>query len=259
MNNSPKLRPASNGSRLRVFGSAALFLVLSGCIQAKLKRLEIRQLETELAQIEQTAIVLRPQPQLGQQYGARLYIRGDLFNRFLDGLRDYDIPLASPKGAVIKLDGAQIAFQEGSTQAIVNARAVNRKGNIEVKVRMRADLLMSANPDEGKVSVRFALREIVPDVRISIFRLGELWFVGQLLRLEAQKYVDALPATELPLSGNLPIVMDPPTRTRIEIGDGWMDVDQKLPRFELDYRYRVQSILPLSDGLHFLFALERVK
>ncbi|MER8614934.1 hypothetical protein [Mesorhizobium sp. M0977] len=236
----------------------AMSLLLSGCITARLKQLEIRQLETQLQGMKDTEAYLRTNPTLGSSYDARLFLRGDVFNRFLAGLDNYKVPLPSPRGAVLTVSHTELKFDDGPPQVTINASAVDRSGKIEVRVRIRADLIMVAYPEKGEIATRFEIREIVPDVRISIFRLRQLLFVGALLRLKGQELVDALPATTIPLKGDLPIALDPSPNSQIAMGNnGTLYVRQDLPHLSLSYHYRAERVITLADGIHVFFKLDR--
>jgi len=233
---------------------------LTGCIQGRVKALEIRQLNAEIAGIRDARAFLDTSPQLGSAYDAHLFVGGGLFNRFLDGLNNYEIPLDKPKGAVMTIERTQLEFKDGAPTAFIIAKARDRKNRIEVRLRLRADLNMVADPEKGEVNITFAVREIVPEVRLSIFRLRQLFFVAGLLRLEADKYSSSLPASAIPIAGTLPIVMDPAETGEIAMGKtGVLFVRQKLPHFSLLYRYRASRALTLADGVHVLFKLERVQ
>lgn len=247
------------GRRARLaVAMACLPLLLSGCITVRLKRLEIAQLETQLKGMQDTNSFLRTNPQLGADYDARLFLRGDVFNRFLAGLDNYQIPLATPRGAMLTIKHTELQFNDGPPGVMITASAIDHSGKIEVSVRIRADLIMIADPAKGEIATRFQVREIVPDVRISIFRLRQLLFVGALLRLKAQQLIDALPATTIPLNGDLPIALDPSPTSEIALGShGTLYVNQKLPKLSLGYHYRAERVLMLADGIHVFFKLDR--
>ncbi len=241
---------------------AALFvsLPLSGCLQPRLKRLEIAQLETQLAGMRDTEAFLRTSPALGRDYDARLFVRGDLFNRFLAGLSNYTINLEKPRGARIIIQRTELTFEDGPPQVTIAVRAIDRSGRVEVNLRMRADLIMTVDQAQSALKLRFNVREVVPDVRLSIFRLRQLWFVSQLLRLGGQAYADSLPDTTIPLQADLPIAFDPEPRSTIQLGDhAQVLVNQTLPHFSLHYRYRSTRVMTLADGIHVFFALERLQ
>lgn len=243
------------------FGLSALPL-LSGCIEARLKRLEIRQLETQAASIQETSAYLSTAPALSRDYDAHLHISGQVLNRFLDGLDDYRINLDRPKGASVHIDRTQLEFQDGPPQLVVDASARNRSKTVEVKLRVRADLFLHADPTKGIMSLRQEIREVVPDVKLSIFRLRQLFFVGQLLRLESQDFLNTLPAAEVPISGGFPIAFTTDPTTELKLGDhGSLVVLQDIPTFPspLQYQYRLSRVIALSDGLHLLFRIERTQ
>jgi hypothetical protein len=250
----------SRWQQLLIVAMTAMSLLLTGCIQAKLKRLEIRQLESQLQGMRDTASFLRTTPTLGSSYGGRLFVSGDVLNRYLDGLRDYSIPLPKPRGAVLRIESVKLQFTDGPPQIDVAVRATNRDQSVEVKLKMRADLVMTAHPDDSTVGLHLQIREVVPEVRLSILRLRELFFVAGLLRLEGQEYLDSLPRLSLPLQLDLPLAFDPPDRAELQLGShAKLFVKQRLPGFSLAYRYRAQQVLTLADGIHVFFSLEEVK
>jgi len=240
---------------------AVLFpMLLSGCIETRLKQLEIHQLETQLEGMKATEAYLLTTPTLGQHYDARLFLRGDVFNRFLAGLDKYEIQIPSPRGAKIIISHTELTFSDGPPQVSIDASAIDRSGKIEVKLRLRADLIIEADAEKGEMVTRFALKEITPEVRLSIFRLRELFFVAGLLRLKGQDLIDALPSTTTPLNGDLPIAFDPSPTSQIALGShGTLFVRQNLPRLSLAYHYRANRVVTLADGIHAFFKLERTQ
>jgi hypothetical protein len=245
----------TNAVTLILLGS----LLLTGCLGPRLKRLEIRQLETQLAGMQQTEAFLRTNPALGRDYEARLFVSGNLFNRFLDGLSNYTIALQQPRGAHLTIERTQLIFWDGPPQVAITVRATDRSGRVQVNLRMRADLIMTVDSSESAIKLKLEIREVIPDVRLSIFRLRQLLFVGQLLRVAAQEYVDSLPVTTIPLQAELPIEFNPEPRTEIVLGDhAILYVNQNLPHFSLHYRYRAQQLMTLADGIHVFFRLERL-
>ena len=255
------MRRAATLPQMRV-AVAALVLpaLLSGCITARLKRLEIHQLETQLEGMNGTEVYLRTAPALGDAYDARLFLRGDVFNRFLAGLDNYKVPLSTPRGATLTIKHTELHFDDGPPQVVIYANAIDRSGKIEVNLRMRANLIMVADPAGQVVATRFEVLETAPDVRISIFRFRQLLFVGALLRIKAQQLINALPVTSIPLNGDLPISFAPSPRATIELGShGTLYVKQNLPHFSLNFHYRAERILTLADGIHVFFKLDRTR
>jgi hypothetical protein len=246
------------GHRLGTALMLLMSLMLSGCITTRMKRLEIRQLETQLQGMKETETYLRSNPALGSEYDARLFVRGDVFNKFLAGMDNYKVPLANPRGAVLTVAHTELNFDDGPPSVTIAASAVDRSGKVEVRVRMRADLIMVADSTKGEIATRFEIKEMVPDVKLSIFRLRELFFVGALLRLKAQSLIDDLPKITIPLNGELPIAFDPSPTSRIEMGHtGTLYVHQDLPHLHLGYHYRAERVMTLADGIHVFFRLER--
>lgn len=241
----------------------ALIVVLassvSGCISIKMKEQQIRGLETELEGIKTASDYLAEQPKLGAGYDGRLFVSEDALNRLLAGLDGYQIPLEAPRGAKIYFDQSRFDFKDGMPSIVVAARAVDRSGSIEIKLKVRADLRLSADTAQSNMNIRLVLREVTPDFRFSIFRLRESWFAAFLLMREGQAHLNSLPDIAVPLEADLPIILDPPRTTRLEIEHGWIDNRLGAPKLSLRYQYRVIRILPLQDGVHMFFALSRVQ
>jgi hypothetical protein len=238
-----------------------VLLPLTGCLGVRLKQLEIRQLQTEAAAISDENAYLNTHPALGQDYEGRAFVAADAFNAFLTGLDNYDVALSRPNGAVLRFEQTRLQFEDGLPHAIIQAKAVDKSGQIEVKVRVRADLYVEANHDKDQLQIRFQVREILPDIKLSIFRWRQFWLGMAILTLEANKYVESMPLTVIPLRADLPINVDPPGTNRIDVnnGKGWIDVKQTLPHFQMAYSYRVIRALTLQDGIHVFFTLEQEK
>lgn len=254
-------------SRISVGRSPALIIMLtivalmcSGCLTRKLKELEIRQLQTELHAVESAATFLGSTPKLDAEYGARAFVGATALNRFLEGLDNYTLPLDKPRGAVATFESARFEFRDGAAAAVIQATATDRKKIVKIKLRLRADIYFTADPQNGKLLVGFEVRQILPDVRLSIFRWREFWFAAALLRLEAQKYVDALPRIELELMPQFAIDLKPDSVSVSETngGQGWIKILANTPAIKRGYRYRPLQAIALQDGLHLFFALEGI-
>ncbi len=242
----------------------ALLLValpLTGCLGVRLKQLEIRQLHSEAAAISDENAYLLTHPALGKDYEGRAFVGANALNTFLTGLDNYDVTLPRPTGAVLRFEQTRLQFDDGIPHAIIQAKAVDKSGQIEVKVRVRADLYVEANHDKDQLQIRFEVREILPDIKLSIFRWRQFWLGMAILTLQTDKYAKSMPLTVIPLRADLPINVDPPNTNRIDINDrkGWIDVNQTLPHFQLAYSYRVIRALTLADGIHVFFTLEQEK
>lgn len=252
---------AVTGVSLLVFA-----MVLTGCLGVQLKKLAIRQLQEESLAIKDATDYLATGPKLGGAYEGRVIIHGKAFNEFLDGMKNYDVPIIWPSGPahwprkpVIRVEWMQLEFKDGPPTAIIQAKAMEASGTLEIKLRIRASLKLGVSKDKDHLEVQYAVQEILPDIRFSIFRWREFWFGMAILTLEADKHVKALPLTRIPLRPELAINVNPERGGRVWFNDrkGWVDVDQQLPRFGLTYDYRVVRTLTLEDGIHIFFTLER--
>jgi hypothetical protein len=243
---------ARRSRRWRLVFVAVSTLTLSSCVGLKLKTLEIRHLREESASISTSIDFLDQKPTLGDAYEGRLFISGIAFNTFLQGLDNYTIALSWPKGAVIRFLKTRLDFKDGPPHALIDAKAIDASGNVEVNLRVGADLLISANPDKSLLEVRFAVTDVIPDIRFSIFRWRQFWLGVAVLTIQVQKYFDSMPLTEIPLTADLPITIDPSPTGRIDVNNGqaWIDVDQTLPHFGLAYTYIVTRVVTLQDGIH---------
>jgi hypothetical protein len=241
---------------LRLAGLVALCCALSGCVGIWLKELEIRQLKDEAAAISDVSAYLAPQPKLDTEYEGRVIIGGDAFNRFLAGLDNYEIRLDEPRGLTLVFEQARLEFKDGAPTAMLSVKAVNARRTAEVKLRIRADILITANQPQSRLEIRFAVREILPDIRFSIFRWHEFWLGMAVLTIAADKHVQSLPATEIPLAPDLLIDINPPTSSQLSIGQAVINVEQMLPSFKLGYTYRVLRAVTLRDGVHVFFSLQ---
>lgn len=239
-------------------GVVLLPLMLSGCVGYELKLLQIQDLKNQSAVISDDTAYLAPAPKLGANYGAHIVIGETAFNNFLAGLDNYSMPMPWPAGATLEFVQTRLAFDDGPPHALIVAKAVDRAAQVEITLKIFADLLISADTTAGTMVVKFAVTEIMPDIQFSIFRWHEFWLGMAVLSIEAQKYVDTLPATTIPLATDLPINVDPPSTGTIALpNNSWVNVNQSMPRFDLDYTYTVQRVLTLKDGIHVFFALQK--
>jgi hypothetical protein len=236
---------------------AAISPMLTGCVGVQLKELEIKQLQAEIRSVRETSTFVAKQPALGPDFDAHIAIGKDVFNRFLAGLDRYDVPIENAFGAKLSFEQVRLHFRDGFPTAVINAKAVDGSGRVELKVQVRADILISAQPEKEQLVFAFLLREVVPELRWGDITFGRLLLVLDVLGIEGQKYIDSLPATTVPLKADLVIDVDPKDRARIEIGGAWIEVEQKLPKFKLAYVYRATQAVVLDDGVHLFFVLAK--
>jgi hypothetical protein len=231
---------------------------LCGCLSLKLKQLEINQLNSELSQLEGSRTYFATQPKLDQDYGAEAFISADSFNRFLTGMDNYSIPIPSPSGATVKVLSTRLSFSDGAPSVEINALGSYPKYALQVKLRVRAELDISADSANKQLIIGFRVKEILPDIRLSIFRWHEFWFAIAILRLEAQQYVNSLPQVTVPLAPAFAIDLPQHNTSRSGTCCGYIDIMVSLPdAIHLQYGYRVLKAVTLQDGLHVFFSLER--
>lgn len=235
--------------------------LLSGCVGWQLKLLEIEQKKAELQHVRDTSAFLEPRPVLARDFDAHVALGSDVFNRFLAGLDRYEIPIENSFGARLWFEQVRLSFRDGFPTANIEAKAVDGSGQVELKVRIRADILITAEPEKERLVFRFLLREVVPELRWGNLSWGRFWLAMSVLGVEGQKYIDALPATTVPLKADLKLNVDPKDRGRIDLsnGLGWIEVEQTLPHFKLGYVYRASRAVVLDDGVHVFFTLSRTE
>jgi hypothetical protein len=239
---------------------AGSLCVSTGCVQNKLRALEKRQLETELTNIRQASSFLTAPPQLGVTYSARAFLSSRAMNQFLDGYSGYEIPLKSPRGAKILIENVDFDFRDGTLAVLVDAKATNRSKTLEINLRIRADLVTEIVDGESKLSIRPLVQEIVPDVKVSIFRFRLFWFAQRLLLVPAQKYADALPASEVNV--DLDFDVDLPggeRREKLEVEDGTISIKFDTPPLKRQFMYSVSNALYLKEGMYLYFIPKRAQ
>jgi hypothetical protein len=153
----------------------------------------------------------------------------------------------------------QLDFEDGLPTALIEAKAMEASRTLEIKLRIRASLIFEANTDKNQLEVRYLIKEVLPDIRFSIFRWREFWFGAGIFNIALQHLVDALPATRIPLQPEFVINVDPQQADTLWFNDNkaYINVDRTLPHFKISYAYRVKHALTLQDGLHVFLALEK--
>lgn len=235
----------------------AVSLATTGCLARRLKRLEIKQLQNELENIKVANEYLGTQPRLETNYGASAFISGAAINEFLKGLDNYDIPLDKPRGALVTVQSVRLEFKDGAPTLMVSAKAVDRTKTLEIRLRVRADIYFIADPANEQLLVKFDVREILPDIRLSIFRWREFWFAYAIIRLKTQDYVNSLPLIRLHLEPQFAVGVPASRRIDVRTGGGSITLLINTPSFNLGYKYPALKEVSLKDGIHVFFGLER--
>jgi hypothetical protein len=224
---------------------------LCGCVGLRLKKVELAQLEVERATVKSTAETLINIPPISYAV-----ISGETTNQFLSRLDGYKIALDHPKGAIATIDSARINFKDGMAQALVEAEATDRNHLVRVKLRVAAGITVAAA--DGAVHLRFVPLEILPLVKVSIFRWHELWFVASLLRIKANDYTQSMPDVIIPIKTMTPLDVDAPTEVELSIGQaGSLPARVVFPDRHLLYVLSVEDAVILHDGIHVFLALDR--
>jgi hypothetical protein len=232
---------------------------LSGCLSLKLKQLEINQLNSELSQLETSKAYLDTHPKLDQDYGAEVFISASAFNRFLAGMDNYPIPIPEVSGASVKIVSTRLSFTDGAPSVVIDAVGAYPKYALQIKLRIRAELDIAADPNNQQLVIGFRVKEVLPDIKLSIFRWHEFWFAMAILKLEAQQYVNSLPQVTVPLAPAFAINLQQHNTSRSQTCCGYIDIMVSLPSpINLQYSYQVLKAITLQDGLHVFFSLKRV-
>lgn len=246
------------GSLVKSVLVALMILSLTGCLSRQLKDLNIRQLESELVAINKTQSYLKSAPTLNRDYDGEVFISSRAFNIFLAGIQDYEISLKSPEGAKLVFKQSQLDFRDGFAGLVVDAHARDRSNQVEIALRLGLDLLFAVDQEKSALSIRPLVKEILPDVRLSIFRWSEFWFtVGLWLQLKAQEYLDSLPTTSIPLQHSLELGTDMKEYSKIDTKVGFITIQQKVRQISVSYKYRIIQAVALQDGIHLFFVLEQ--
>lgn len=246
-----------NKSRLGLVSAAAL--LLAGCLSREHKELDIEQRQAKLAEMDSAISYLETGPELGKDFGGKIFISSDTWNKFLAGLDQYQIPLDSPKNSRIIFEKTRLKFLDGGSEVQIEALARHDKWPVEIRVRLFADLVINPNPEEGKLIVSFRVRRVLPDISLSIFRLREYIFAQRLMRIEAQKLVDTLPIIEVPLKPEFRIDLPSRSESWVDAGKGKIKLRIENPSVNLGYAYLPANVLMLSDGLHIFLTLSEGK
>jgi hypothetical protein len=243
---------------------AGIFLVLPeicGCVGPRLRKLEYNDLQSELSGIQQAAEYLRANPKLGTDYAARLHISGKTFNDVLAGFTGASYPMRTPKGATLTIDSVSLEPRDGAMAATVKATVTSKDKRFAVSVRMRADLETSVSvTDEGAlITVKPVVKELVPTLRVSIFKFRLWWFVERLLFVKAREYTDALPAFSTALNPRLDLDLDAEERTsQIKTSDGTITIKFRSPGISRHYKYTVSRVMYLEEGAYLFMNIEDV-
>jgi len=254
-----KLLSAQMGRRIILTVYVGLtVLILAGCIGVKLKQMEIEQLKAEVSAVGDASAFLSGQPSLGRSFDAHVAIGASSFNTFLAGLDAYEIPITNSFGVKLLVERVRLEFFDGYPTAAIDAKALSSDGEVSISVRVFADIFISAQPERERLTVRFRVRDVVPQIQWGQLTFRKLFLAGSVMSVAAEKYVDALPLTTLPIKANLDIGLDPKERGRVSLpGQGYINMEQKLPRFQLGYSYRATNVVVLDDGVHVFFDLVR--
>jgi hypothetical protein len=229
-----------------------MVLSTSGCLSTKLLRMDIEQRQAQLVELDDTSAFLAPKPTLGSEYDGRVFLSEKALNAFLAGFDKYSIPLESPKKASILLERAALSFEDGAAEVVVDAKGLREGWPIELKLRVHAQLIIVPEPARRRLQIKLRVLRVLPEVKLSIFRLREFYLAQRFMRLKAEEYVDALPVTEVALEPDLRIDVKGTNYFVIETNSkrGWIRVKVDNPAVSLKYEYTVFRAVPLDDGLH---------
>lgn len=239
--------------------STAIIILLTGCLQRQLLRLEISQRQDTLQEMGTTSAYLETSPELSAGYDGKVFISEASLNDFLSGMDGYEIPLESPKKATITLERTRLDFKDGSSDVSVEATARREGWPVSVKLRIDAQLVVTVNPEGKHLEVGFRVKKILPDVRLSIFRFREWWFSQSLMRVKSQSYFDTLPKLKVELKPEFEIDLKRTNESVVDTNKkkGWIKLRTKSPGVHLKYKYVPLIAAPLDDGLHVFLKLER--
>lgn len=245
-------------SRLTLLVLLPLVFGLTSCVGPRLRALESRELQAQLTSIESTTTAMQQRPSLGRDFAARVFVSASTLNNVLHGLSGTHFDLKTPKGASIVIENVQFEPNDGSLGITAVAKAVSKGGLLEADVRIRADLEIAIESDgtTSQLSITPMIREIVPAVRVSIFKFRLWWFVEQLLLVKSEEYVAGLPALKLNLDQSFDVNLVAQQRhDEIKTADGGIFITYHTPGLSRHFSYQLLRVINLREGVYFLFTL----
>lgn len=222
-------------------------LALSGCIGVRLKKAEITQLEEQLAAVERNTSSIQALPET-----SHAVVSADTVNQFLSQLDGYTIVLRRPRGATVTIRRARISFEDGEAEAVIEAKAATKHDLISLKLRVVSYVLVSAAG--SAIHLRFIPLEVLPGVKVSIFRWHELVFVAALLTAKANDYASSMPDVVIPVKDVVPVKIDAPTETQLSLGSAQLDAQEVFPYRYLEYQLTLTNAVVLHDGIHLFIS-----
>ncbi len=249
----------AGGALSRPAAALAIAMLMGGCVEVPLREMELHRLRDESASIADASGYLASQPSLGEAYDGRAFVSAAVFNRLLASLDGYEFPLADASGARIRFARTRLAFNDGAPTAVIDAFAVAPGDAVQIRLRIRAQVGMTSDAEASELGVHFSILEMLPDAQLSPLRWPQYRLGMAVLKVPAQQVREALPRIRIALRADAPIAVEPVTASRVEMNNGkaWIDVNQTLPRFKLDYSYRVLRVVTLKDGVHVFFSMQR--
>ncbi len=236
----------------RVILTLMAALSLTSCdTKDELTRQHAESVQRETVMLRKLEAYLDQQSKTPSSDAVSIFISSSFINGLFKGFEGIDIPLAEPKGAVLRLNSIKANFRTGFPQLVVDA-AVSR-GNLRVAVAMAARLDAFVDSVESdRLSLRIHVDSLVPIVSWSIlqFRLGGL--VHDLLQ---GKVSDALNRNGIlgnifvPLSKEVSFNL-PATSQTLNVTGAVVAVST--PRMVFQAATQVSSIIYLSDGIHIV-------
>ncbi|UWQ31626.1 hypothetical protein K3555_13590 [Leisingera sp. M527] len=237
-----------------------IFLLAACDTSKRVAQLEVQRLKTEKAAIDSTISFLADTPNPRSISSAELFVSKQALNEVLGEFAGYRFNIPDVDFATFRANSIEIDFDNSIPQFLVDLSALHTEFDFEVNLRVLAAIsVIQFDGGSDVVELEVDVVDVAPAVRFESLNLGFNGFVGQLLRIEAQKYLEKFPRIEIPIVTRFSFETDSrPERLRIDLDKGFIEGVATFPKISASYRLRVERVLVLSDGLHFFGNLGRL-
>ncbi|PVE25784.1 hypothetical protein DC522_03150 [Microvirga sp. KLBC 81] len=229
-----------------------LVCTLGGCDTSRsIAILERNRLEAENLALQQTLAFLQSSPLPRSDSHIELFIGSTAFNKVLSRFDGYKFAINTLPDVQIQVRSIRSRFQYGLPEIDLQIIASHTRWKIEVELRARANFDISFDRNVNEAKIKLYVAEIKPELRTWGIDVPLGIFVAQLLRVNAQEYVEKLPEIRVPLF--IPLDMNlgsAPTIVRIPIEQGSIDGWLSTPQLRKKYQVRIIKWLVLPDGIH---------
>jgi hypothetical protein len=184
-----------------------LLLLLCACSNTdnQLATQELKHLVALRQSYESLETFLQNNPQLKEQNHIELFYSENSINSILSVVDDSKFPIKSIDAAYFRIVSIRTDFEDGYPR--INAKVVAEKENLEIMLSVTARMIISEledDPDNLIVQIDFS--SVVPHVSWWFFQFELKGFVADLLKVEANEYMESLPRIYIPIKNNFEIV-----------------------------------------------------